>query len=48
MRSLPSRMAAVSGRLRNQFLAATDHGLPGSMWSGILPRLFDAFLTVSA
>jgi glycosyltransferase involved in cell wall biosynthesis len=48
MRSLPSRLAAVSGRLRNQFLAVTDHGLSGSTWWGSLPRLFDAFLTVSA
>jgi glycosyltransferase involved in cell wall biosynthesis len=48
MRSLPSRLAAVSGRLRNQPLAVTDHGLPGGTWWGVLPRLFDAFLTVSA
>jgi glycosyltransferase involved in cell wall biosynthesis len=48
MRSLPSRLAAVSGRLGNQRLAVTDHGLPGSTWCGVLPRLFDAFLTVSA
>ena len=47
MRSLPSRMAAVSGRARGQRLAVTDHGLPGSTWGGLLPRLFDAFLTVS-
>jgi glycosyltransferase involved in cell wall biosynthesis len=47
MRSLPSRLAAVSGRLRDQRLAVTDHGLPGSTWWGVLPRLFDAFLTVS-
>jgi glycosyltransferase involved in cell wall biosynthesis len=25
----------------------TDHGLQGSAWGGALPRLFDAFLTVS-
>jgi glycosyltransferase involved in cell wall biosynthesis len=48
MRSLPSRLAAVSGRLRDQRLAVTDHGLAGSTWLGMLPRLFDAFLTVSA
>ena len=48
MRSLPSRMAALSGRARHQLLAVTDHGLPGSTWWGMLPRLFDAFLTVSA
>ena len=27
--------------------AVTDHGLQGSSWGGLLPRLFDAFLTVS-
>jgi len=48
MRSLPSRMAAVSGRLRRQRLAVTDHGLAGSNWGGLLPRLFDVFLTVSS
>jgi glycosyltransferase involved in cell wall biosynthesis len=26
----------------------TDHGLQGSLWGGLLPRLFDRFLTVSA
>jgi glycosyltransferase involved in cell wall biosynthesis len=26
----------------------TDHGLTGDSWAGLLPRLFDAFLTVSA
>jgi glycosyltransferase involved in cell wall biosynthesis len=26
----------------------TDHGLTGSDWSGLLPRLFDRFLVVSA
>ena len=26
----------------------TDHGLNGSDWGGVLPKLFDAFLTVSA
>jgi glycosyltransferase involved in cell wall biosynthesis len=48
MRSLPSRMAALSGRARHQRLTVTDHGLQGSTWWGALPRLFDAFLTVSA
>jgi glycosyltransferase involved in cell wall biosynthesis len=47
MRSLPSRIAAVSGSLRHQTLAVTDHGLPGTDWAGVLPRLFDLFLTVS-
>lgn len=48
MRSLPSRVAAVAGRLRHQTLATTDHGLPGSTWGGLLPRLFHLFLPVSA
>jgi glycosyltransferase involved in cell wall biosynthesis len=48
MRSLPSQMTAVIGRARRQRLAVTDHGLRGSDWAGLLPRLFDVFLTVSA
>jgi len=48
MRSLPSQMAAVLGRARHQALAVTDHGLQGQDWGGLLPRLFDVFLTVSA
>jgi glycosyltransferase involved in cell wall biosynthesis len=48
MRSLPSRMAALFGRARRQPMAVTDHGLQGDSWAGLLPRLFDAFLTVSA
>jgi glycosyltransferase involved in cell wall biosynthesis len=48
MRSLPSRMAALRGRVRGQRLAVTDHGLQGDSWLGLLPRLFDLFLTVSA
>jgi glycosyltransferase involved in cell wall biosynthesis len=48
MRSLPSRMAALTGRAWGKTLAVTDHGLPGSTWGGLLPRLFDLFLSVSA
>jgi glycosyltransferase involved in cell wall biosynthesis len=48
MRSLPSRLAAAFARLRRQHMAVTDHGLTGSDWGGVLPRLFDLFLTVSA
>jgi glycosyltransferase involved in cell wall biosynthesis len=48
MRSLPSRLAAVAGRVRRQRLVVTDHGLQGDDWFGVLPRLFDAFLAVSA
>jgi glycosyltransferase involved in cell wall biosynthesis len=29
-------------------MAVTDHGLQGDSWAGLLPRLFDVFLTVSA
>lgn len=48
MRSTPSRWAALAGRLRGQRTAVTDHGLQGDTWHGLLPRLFDAFLLVSA
>ncbi|MDQ6674139.1 MAG: glycosyltransferase family 4 protein [Chloroflexota bacterium] len=48
MRSLPSQMAALAGRARHLRLAVTDHGLQGTDWGGLLPRLFDVFLTVSA
>lgn len=47
MRSAPSRIAALTGRLRRQHLVVTDHGLTGSDWGGLLPRLFDRFLLVS-
>src|SRR5438105_5414249 len=48
MRSLPSRMAALSTLTTRATLAVTDHGLQGSNWAGLLPKLFDVFLTVSA
>jgi alpha-maltose-1-phosphate synthase len=48
MRSLPSRMCALTRRAVHGRIAVTDHGLPGNSWAGLLPRLFDAFLTVSA
>jgi len=48
MRSAPSRLAAVTARLRGQPAVVTDHGLQGSDWGGLLPRLFARFLTVSA
>jgi glycosyltransferase involved in cell wall biosynthesis len=47
MRSLPSRMAVLAGRLGHARTAVTDHGLRGSAWGGLLPRLFDVFLPVS-
>ena len=48
LRSLPSQMSAVVGRVRGATLGTTDHGLQGTDWLGVLPRLFDLFLTVSA
>lgn len=47
LRSAPSRLAALAARARGQRLAVTDHGLGGGGWWGLLPRLFDRFLTVS-
>jgi glycosyltransferase involved in cell wall biosynthesis len=48
MRSLPSRLAVVAAHACGACTAVTDHGLQGSTWSGLLPRLFQLFLTVSA
>ena len=48
MRSAPSRLAALAARARGQRTAVTDHGLTGGDWAGLLPRLFDRFLLVSA
>jgi glycosyltransferase involved in cell wall biosynthesis len=48
LRSTPSRLAAVNARVRGIRSAVTDHGLLGGNWAGLLPRLFDRFLTVSA
>jgi glycosyltransferase involved in cell wall biosynthesis len=47
MRSAPSRIAALLGRVGRRRVAVTDHGLLGGSWGGLLPRLFDAFLLVS-
>ena len=41
-------MAALVRRARRQTIVVTDHGLQGSTWGGLLQRLFDLFLTVSA
>jgi glycosyltransferase involved in cell wall biosynthesis len=46
-RSAPSRVAAVAAWLRGQRLVTTDHGLGGGGWLGLLPAMFDRFLTVS-
>jgi glycosyltransferase involved in cell wall biosynthesis len=48
LRSAPSRAAALHARVRRIATAVTDHGLAGGDWAGLLPRLFDRFLTVSA
>jgi glycosyltransferase involved in cell wall biosynthesis len=48
LRSTPSRLAALAARARRQHAVVTDHGLQGSDWGGLLPRLFERFLTVSA
>jgi glycosyltransferase involved in cell wall biosynthesis len=48
LRSTPSRLAALNARARRIATAVTDHGLGGGNWAGLLPRLFDRFLTVSA
>jgi alpha-maltose-1-phosphate synthase len=48
LKSTPSRLAAVNARVRGIRSAVTDHGLGGGDWAGLLPRLFDRFLTVSA
>jgi glycosyltransferase involved in cell wall biosynthesis len=48
LRSAPSRLAGLNARVRDIRTAVTDHGLGGGNWAGLLPRLFDRFLTVSA
>ena len=48
LRSAPSRLAALGARVRRLATTVTDHGLGGGDWGGLLPRLFDRFLTVSA
>jgi alpha-maltose-1-phosphate synthase len=48
LRSASSRLAALHARIRRIPTAVTDHGLGGGNWAGLLPRLFDRFLTVSA
>jgi glycosyltransferase involved in cell wall biosynthesis len=40
-------LAALAARARGQRLVMTDHGLGGGGWFGLLPALFDRFLTVS-
>jgi glycosyltransferase involved in cell wall biosynthesis len=40
-------MAALASRLQQKGIVTTDHGLRGSNWGGLLPRLFHRFLMVS-
>jgi glycosyltransferase involved in cell wall biosynthesis len=47
LRSTPSRVTGVLGRLRRRTTVVTDHGLGGGDWFGLLPRLFDRLLAVS-
>jgi glycosyltransferase involved in cell wall biosynthesis len=47
-RSAPGRLAALAASVRHAPLVTTDHGLGGGGWFGLLPMLFDRFLTVSA
>ena len=47
MRSASSRMAALIAKPTSKTLVVTDHGLGGGGWLGLLPKMFDAFLTVS-
>lgn len=48
LHSLPAEIGLAVARLRGKATAATDHGLPGSDRGGILPRLVQRFLPVSA
>jgi glycosyltransferase involved in cell wall biosynthesis len=48
LRSAPSQVAALVARARRVPAVVTDHGLAGRDWRGLLPRLFERFLTVSA
>jgi glycosyltransferase involved in cell wall biosynthesis len=47
MRGAPSRVAAVMAAVAGQHRVTTDHGLGGGGWGGLLPMLFERFLTVS-
>ena len=46
-RSAPARLAALVARARGQRVVATDHGLGGGGWGGLLPTLFHRHLVVS-
>jgi alpha-maltose-1-phosphate synthase len=46
-RSAPSRISALIAHATRTPVVTTDHGLGGGGWGGMLPRLFDGFLSVS-
>jgi len=48
MRSLPGRVSALAARALHERSVVTDHGTRGGDWHGLLRRLFDRFLLVSA
>jgi glycosyltransferase involved in cell wall biosynthesis len=47
MRAAPGRLAAFAAKARGTPVVATDHGLGGGGWFGLLPRMIDRFLPVS-
>jgi glycosyltransferase involved in cell wall biosynthesis len=47
LRSAPSRVAGVAAAVAGRHRVTTDHGLGGGGWGGLLPALFERFLTVS-
>lgn len=47
LRSFPSRVAALVGRVTGRRRVVTDHGLGPGRWPQIDARMFDRFLTVS-
>jgi glycosyltransferase involved in cell wall biosynthesis len=47
LRSTPSRLAGVAAAMAGRHRVTTDHGLGGGGWNGLLPLLFERFLTVS-
>jgi glycosyltransferase involved in cell wall biosynthesis len=46
-RSAPSRLAVTVALATGRRRVTTDHGLGGGGWAGLLPELFQLFLTVS-
>jgi glycosyltransferase involved in cell wall biosynthesis len=47
LRSVPSRIAGIVAAVTGRHRVTTDHGLGGGGWTGLLPLLFERFLTVS-